>query len=70
MDSCAKLGFCYERMGQYARAIELHAECKAISEARNDRAGMADACSNLGNCFFTTGQYARALELHAEHRAI
>jgi len=57
-------------MVQYARALELHAEHKAISEELGDRKGVAAACGNLGNCYHRTGQYAQALELYAEARAI
>ncbi len=52
-----------------ARALQLHAEDKAISEELGDREGVARACGNLGTCYDSTGQYAQALELHAEFKA-
>jgi tetratricopeptide (TPR) repeat protein len=64
------LGNCYYRMGQFARALELYAEAKAIAEELGDRAGVAKACNNLGNCYYRTGHFARAIELHAEHKAM
>ena len=47
------------RQPGYSRALQLHAEARAISEALGDR-----ACGNLGVCYNRTGKYARALELH------
>jgi tetratricopeptide (TPR) repeat protein len=64
------LGLGFHGVGQYARALALHVEHKAIAEELGDRAGVATACNNLGLCYSSTGQYARALELHAEHKAI
>ena len=68
--ACNNLGNCYYRTGQLARAIELHAEHKAMAEELEDRKGMAKACGNLADCHKSTGQYARALELYAEAKAI
>jgi len=45
--ACANIGNCYISTGEYARALALHAECKAISEALGDRAGLERACANL-----------------------
>ena len=47
------------RQPGYSRALQLHAEARAISEALGDR-----ACGNLGVCYNRTGKYAQALELH------
>jgi tetratricopeptide (TPR) repeat protein len=64
------LGRGFMGVGQYARALPLHAEHKAMAEALGDRAGVAAACGNLGICYESTGEYARALALHAEQKAI
>jgi tetratricopeptide (TPR) repeat protein len=64
------LGLGFEGVGQYARALALLAEAKAISEALGDRAGVAKACCGLGICYQRTGEYARAIALHAEHKAM
>ena len=64
------LGLGFEGVEGYARALELLAEAKAISEVLGDRAGLERACANIGNCYISTGEYARALALHAECKAI
>jgi len=64
------LGVGLDGVGQYARALELHAEHRAMAEALGDRAGVATACGNLGNCYKSTGQYARALELYAQCKEV
>jgi CHAT domain-containing protein/tetratricopeptide (TPR) repeat protein len=64
------LGVGLDGVGQYARALELHAEHRAMAEALGDRAGVATACGNLGNCYKRTGQFARALELYAECKEV
>ena len=64
------LGPGFHEVGQYARAVELHAEHKAISAELGDREGLAKACGNLGNCYYNMDQYARAVELYAEAKAI
>jgi CHAT domain-containing protein/tetratricopeptide (TPR) repeat protein len=64
------LGHGFKGVGQYERALEQHAERKAMAEQLGDRAVAAAACGNLGNCYERMGQYARALELHAEHKAM
>ena len=61
-------GLGIQSKGKDARAIELHAEQKAMAEALGDRAGVETACCNLGKCYAHTGEYARAIELHAEHK--
>jgi hypothetical protein len=45
----------FMEVGQYTRALALHAEHMAISDATGDRAGVAEACDNLGNCYKSTG---------------
>jgi hypothetical protein len=57
-------------VGQYARALEMHAENKTILEELGDRTRVVAACSNLGLCYFRTGQYAQALALHSEAKAM
>ena len=42
------LGNCYHRTGQYAQALELYAEARAIFEELGDRASLAKAYTNLG----------------------
>ena len=64
------IGLGFYKVGQYARALELHAEHKAMAEALGDRAGVAKACGNLGLCYESKGKYGEALELHAERKAI
>ena len=64
------LGHGFMGVGKYERALEQHAERKAMAEELGDRAVAAAACGNLGNCYERMGQYARALELHAEHKAM
>jgi len=64
------LGHGFKGVGKYERALEQHAERKAMAEELGDRAVAAAACGNLGNCYERMGQYARALELHAEHKAM
>ena len=58
------LGRGFAGVGQYARALELHAEDKAINEELGDHAAVAEACANLGVCYEKTGEYARAIALH------
>jgi tetratricopeptide (TPR) repeat protein len=64
------LGNCYDLLGQYAKAIELHQQARAIAEEQGDRAGQGSACGNLGNCYSTLRQHAKAIELHKQCRAI
>ena len=65
-----RLGCCYESMGQYGKAIELHEEHKKIAEEVGDRAGVGRACGNLGCCYQSMGEYARAIALHEESKKI
>ena len=58
------LGLGFFGVGEYARAIALHEEHKAMAEALGDRAGVAAACNNLGLTLEKTGDLpaaARAL---------
>ena len=48
----------------------MHEQCRALSEALGDRAGVARACGNLGVSYNRTGDYGRAREMHEQHRAI
>jgi tetratricopeptide (TPR) repeat protein len=68
--ACGNLGNCYTSLGQYAKAIELHEQDRAIAEEVSDRAGQGRACANLGNCSFL-GQYAKAMDpRHEQCRVI
>ena len=44
------LGTGFAQVGQYAPALALHAERKAMAEAMGDHEGVAEACGNLGVC--------------------
>ena len=56
-----RLGCCYESMGQYGKAIELHEEHKKIAEEVGDRAGVGRACGNLCRCYAQDGKFDQAL---------
>ena len=64
------LGYSYQSMGEYARAIALHEEHKKIAEEVGDRAEVGMACGSLGICYESMGEYARAIALHAEGKKI
>jgi len=64
------LGIGFEGVGQYARALELFEQEKAVLEEVGDRAGLAVLCSNLGQCYYRTGDYGRALALHEQRMAM
>ena len=64
------IGISHYRTGSNARACEVLEQCRVISEAHGDLAGVAAACGNLGLCYYRTGKYARALELHEQDRAL
>jgi tetratricopeptide (TPR) repeat protein len=68
--ACGNLGNCYDSMGQYRKAIELHQEDKKIAEEVGDRAGVGRACGNLGNCYDRMAQYRKAIELNQEGKKI
>jgi len=55
------LGFSYQSLEKYPKAIELQEQAREIAEGLSDRVGMGKACGNLGTCYANTGKYQKAV---------
>ena len=64
------LGNCHSSLGEYERAIDLHAQALAIARDIGDRQGEGIQLGNLGNCHSSLGEYERAIDLHTQALAI
>ena len=77
-----RVGVCYQKLGQNAKAIEPFEKVLAILKEMGDRAGQgaafndlakrlqAPTLNDLGDCYLSLGQYAKAMELYEQALAI
>ena len=68
--SKTNLGELHRSLGEFARAIDLQEEAKAIARETGDRDGEASNLGNLGNCYYELGQITRAIDLYQQALAI
>ena len=66
----ANLGNCHESLGEYGRAVDLHAQALAIDRETGDRQGEGAQLGNLGISYDRLGEYGRAIDLHTQALAI
>jgi len=64
------LGYSYEKLGEYSRAIAYAEQYVAISREIGDRRAEGTALNHLGNAYYSVGDYRRAIEYHEQHLAI
>ena len=58
------LGIAYRSQGDYAKAIEYHAQDLEVAKEVGNRAGEGQAYGNLGIAYVSQGGYAKAIEYH------
>ena len=60
------LGFAYDALGEFRRAIEYHEQGLEIDREIGDRRGEGTALGNLGNAYAALGEPRRAIEYHEQ----
>ena len=66
----SNLGSCYDSLGDYRRAIELHSQCLDIARESRKRAAEGAALGNLGSCYYSLGSYRQAIDLQTASLAL
>jgi len=65
-DSLSTLGFCYDSLGDYPKAIEHYQQSLDIAREIGDRGGEGNSLGNLGGCYYSLGDYPKAIEHHQQ----
>ncbi|HWS88149.1 MAG TPA: tetratricopeptide repeat protein [Pyrinomonadaceae bacterium] len=64
------LGYTYDDLGEYRRAIEFYEQHLTIARETNDRLGEGYALGNLGVAYKSLGETRRAVEFHEQQLTI
>ena len=64
------LGYAYDDLGEYRRAIEFYEQRLIIAREINDRRGEGDALGNLGTAYAVLGEMRRAIDFYEQCLAI
>ena len=67
---CNNLGYAYQPLGQYQRAIDLHEQALSIAQKIGSHGGKATSLNHLGNVYDSLRQYPRAIEFFEQALAI
>ena len=61
-DRLADIAYCYQELGIYEKALELHFAALSIFQKLNKKEDISNMLSNIGTNYFFRGQYDKAIE--------
>ena len=64
------LGYAYDSLGDFHKAIEYHERCLQMLKEMQDKAGEGRAYGNLGNAYDSLGYFRKAIQYHKRHLQI
>ncbi|MCS6282565.1 MAG: CHAT domain-containing protein, partial [Dolichospermum sp.] len=64
------IGFIYDSLGEYPKALEFYQQALDIRKKIGDRSGEANTLNNIGRIYDSLGQYLKALQFYQQALAI